>query len=759
MGNRVARTVGRYEIRGELGRGGMATVYLARQADLDRLVALKELSAFRQSDPSFTHRFLRESRLAGSLSHPNIVTVYDYFEADEVPYIAMEYVARGSLRPHVGHMPLTQVAGVLEGILSALHHAEQRHIVHRDLKPENVMVTSEGTVKLTDFGIAKATGQAYSASFVTAAGTTVGTPNYMAPEQAMGKDIGPWTDLYSVGVMTFEMLVGQVPFHDTEEPMAVLMRQVSDPIPPARSLNPEVDQATSDWIERLLVKDPADRIQSAAEAWDQLEEIVLALAGPRWRRAARLPALPPRPDEAAERTLASRSTTATGRTPTARLTPSRTTRRLTMSEAPTRRVGERDGAALAATVMPRRAGQPVDDDGEPPRAQRKRRRGGLLKLALAALAALVALAAAFGGGHGAAGGGAAGSHAPASGGSGPTTAAAPAALPSSTVTGRELTVQVPRGWARVRRHPPDVRLPLSGAVTVAPHGSSAGPVVEFGVMKGSRAANTTLLPAAFLGSIGQPAGTVPTRTAVRLPTQQLQAWRYRSVHPSGTDRALSVYAVPATSGVATVVCATSPAQASAFAAQCEAVAGTLRLVSGRPYPVGPSATYANALNAAIGDLQRAIGTQQTSLDAAQTLPGQAAAEGALASDYQTAAAQLATLQLSPADRGANRQLVTALQRAGGAYQRAARAATGGDAGRYRTASAAIPTAKARVNAALAGVRAAGYQAASPAAQPPTPATGGQRASRPSPTTTRRSAPPSDVGDSRSDDPSDDSADP
>src|SRR3954447_24051485 len=271
----------------------MATVYLARQADLDRLVALKELSAFRQSDPSFTHRFLRESRLAGSLSHPNIVTVYDYFEADEVPYIAMEYVARGSLRPHVGHMPLTQVAGVLEGILSALHHAEQRHIVHRDLKPENVMVTSEGTVKLTDFGIAKATGQAYSASFVTAAGTTVGTPNYMAPEQAMGKDIGPWTDLYSVGVMTFEMLVGQVPFHDTEEPMAVLMRQVSDPIPPARSLNPEVDQATSDWIERLLVKDPADRIQSAAEAWDQLEEIVLALAGPPPRRGAPPPPPPP----------------------------------------------------------------------------------------------------------------------------------------------------------------------------------------------------------------------------------------------------------------------------------------------------------------------------------------------------------------------------------------------------------------------------------------------------------------------------------
>jgi hypothetical protein len=278
-------------------------------------------------------------------------------------------------------------------------------------------------------------------------------------------------------------------------------------------------------------------------------------------------------------------------------------------------------------------------------------------------------------------------------------------------------------------------------------------------MKGSGAANTTLLPAAFLGSIGQPAGTVPARTAVRLATQQLQAWRYRTVQPSGTDRALTIYVVPTTGGVATLVCAASPARASAFGAQCDAVAGTLRLSSGRPYPVGPSATYASALNAAIGDLQRATATQQASLDAAQTLPGQAAAERALAGDYQTAAAQLATLRLSPADRGANHQLVTALQRAATAYQRAARAATAGDAGRYRTASAAIPTVKARVNAALAGVRAAGYQAASPAAQPPASTTGGKTATRPSPTATRRPAPQSDVGDSRSDDPSDDSADP
>jgi len=147
--SRVARTVGRYEIVDELGRGGMATVYLARQVDLDRLVALKELSALRQSDPTFARRFLRESRLAGSLNHPNIVTVFDYLERDGVPYIAMEYVAGGSLRPQVGRLSLSQIAGVLEGVLAALDHAHGRHVVHRDLKPENVMETTvERTVKI-----------------------------------------------------------------------------------------------------------------------------------------------------------------------------------------------------------------------------------------------------------------------------------------------------------------------------------------------------------------------------------------------------------------------------------------------------------------------------------------------------------------------------------------------------------------------------------------------------------------------------------
>jgi serine/threonine protein kinase len=284
----VMKTVGRYEILREVGRGGMAMVYLARQSDLDRFVALKELGAFHASDPSFAQRFLRESRVAGSLSHPNIVTVHDYFEHDGTPYIAMEYVERGSLRPYVGKLTLAQIGGVLEGLLAGLTHAESHGIVHRDLKPENLMVTADGRVKIADFGIAKATTKMQTGAFLTATGTTVGTPTYMAPEQAMAQDIGPWTDLYSVGCMAFELFTGNVPFHDSDAPMAILLRHVNEPIPPVKSLVPEVDQRISDWIEALLVKDPTQRTQNAQDAWDEFEEVLLGLLGPRWRRAARL---------------------------------------------------------------------------------------------------------------------------------------------------------------------------------------------------------------------------------------------------------------------------------------------------------------------------------------------------------------------------------------------------------------------------------------------------------------------------------------
>jgi predicted Ser/Thr protein kinase len=327
----------------EIGRGGMAAVYLARQLDLDRLVALKELNALRTSDPSVTQRFLREARVAGSLTHPNIVTVYEYFEQDAVPYISMEYIRRGSLRPFMHSLTPQRIGAVLEGVLAGLTHAERQGVVHRDIKPENLLVTDDGSVKIADFGIAKAT-NTVDRTTLTMAGLTVGTPSYMAPEQATAREIGPWTDLYALGVTTFEMLVGRTPFADTSEPMAVVLRQVNDPIPRVSDVAPRVPAVLSDWVAWLVAKDPAARPQSAAQAWDALEEALISLLGPRWRRGAdvRLQGVDPR---------------------------------------------------LAATVAPRTA------PAVPPPVHPKRKRTRRLVPAIALLAAVVAAAAALVGGR------------------------------------------------------------------------------------------------------------------------------------------------------------------------------------------------------------------------------------------------------------------------------------------------------------------------------------------------------------------------
>jgi hypothetical protein len=266
----------------------MASVYLARQLDLDRLVALKELRVFQDRDASIARRFLREAQLAGSLSHQNIVTVHEYFEDHGVPHIAMEYLPRGSLRRYVGRVGLGQIGGILEGLLGGLAHAERQQVVHRDIKPENVLITAEGGVKIADFGIAKATHTVGKPTQLTELGSTVGTPSYIAPEQAMAGQLGPWTDLYSVGITTFELFVGRTPFGDSEQPMAIVLRQINEPVPHLTNVVPGVDPWVADWVAWLLAKDPAARPQSADEAWSALEEALIRLLGPRWRREAPL---------------------------------------------------------------------------------------------------------------------------------------------------------------------------------------------------------------------------------------------------------------------------------------------------------------------------------------------------------------------------------------------------------------------------------------------------------------------------------------
>ncbi len=293
----VLKRVGRYDLLEVVGRGGAAVVYLAHQRDLQRRVALKELAP-QHAETDFAPRFVEESRLAASLSHPNVVTVHEYFEQDGVPYIAMEYLPHGSLRQYVGRLSSAQIAGVLEGVLAGLSHGERHGIVHRDLKPENLLVSGDGRVKIADFGVARAYNRATHA-VVTQAGTTIGTPAYMAPEQALGSPLTPATDLYSLGVVAWELLAGQLPFEDNDTPVALLYRHVHEPVPSVRSVTPDVDERIAQWLERLLAKRGEDRFACADEAWDALEDVILDLLGPRWRRQARLVvegAEPPEPE-------------------------------------------------------------------------------------------------------------------------------------------------------------------------------------------------------------------------------------------------------------------------------------------------------------------------------------------------------------------------------------------------------------------------------------------------------------------------------
>jgi serine/threonine protein kinase len=292
----VTRSVGRYELIDVVGRGGAGIVYRARQTDLGRLVALKRLVDL-HGDGELVQRFLREARLGGGLTHPNIVTVYEYLDHEGDAYIAMELMPHGSLRGYVGSLDLAQAGGVLDGVLSALSYAAER-LVHRDVKPENVLVGADGRVKLADFGIARAIGITTAASLT--AGAILGSPAYMAPEQATGGEIGPWTDLYSTGVVAYELLVGERPHPAGGTLPEALHRLVNAPIRAPLQLRPDLDPGLAGWLEHMLRKDPANRMRSAAQARDELEEHLIRLLGERWRRASAIAVAPlaplPEPD-------------------------------------------------------------------------------------------------------------------------------------------------------------------------------------------------------------------------------------------------------------------------------------------------------------------------------------------------------------------------------------------------------------------------------------------------------------------------------
>ena len=262
---------GRYQVVRKLGSGGMANVYLAEDQELGRRVAIKILNDRHAGDEQFVERFRREAKNAAALSHPNIVSIYDRGEAEGTYYIAMEYLDGRSLKELIvqrGPAPVTVSVEYARQILSALRFAHRHGIVHRDIKPHNVLVDAEGRVKVTDFGIARA-----GTSQMTEAGSIVGTAQYLSPEQAKGTDVDQRSDLYSLGIVLYELLTGTLPFNG-DTPVEIAMKHLSTVPEPPSARRPEVPRELDLIVTRALAKDPADRYQSAEEMDADLESFL-----------------------------------------------------------------------------------------------------------------------------------------------------------------------------------------------------------------------------------------------------------------------------------------------------------------------------------------------------------------------------------------------------------------------------------------------------------------------------------------------------
>jgi serine/threonine protein kinase len=257
------KQLGPYRIVEPLGEGGMAAVYKAYQATMDRYVAVKVLPRFLASDPEFVGRFKQEAKVLARLQHPHILPVYDFGEHEGYTYLVMQCIEAGTLADLLQGRPLPgeQIQRIVAQVGDALDYAHSQGIVHRDVKPSNVLIDERGNCQLTDFGIAKIV---EGATYLTRTGGTVGTPAYMSPEQIRGEKLDGRSDIYSLGIVLYEMATGRQPFR-AETPPAVFVKHLHDPLPPPRKLNQDLPEVFERVILKALSKDREHRFRTASE--------------------------------------------------------------------------------------------------------------------------------------------------------------------------------------------------------------------------------------------------------------------------------------------------------------------------------------------------------------------------------------------------------------------------------------------------------------------------------------------------------------
>ncbi len=266
----IGQTIGQYRIIEPIGVGGMATVFKAYQPGLDRYVAIKVLPAQHALTPGFKERFMLEAKAVAQLSHPNILPIYDVGLEDDLSYFVMKYVPDHTLSQLMGQpLPLPKASRYIDQVAGALDHAHRRGILHRDIKPSNMLVEKEEDwLLLADFGLVKIV---EGSVVLTGSGAIMGTPAYISPEQAGGKPVDQRTDIYSLGIVLYEIVTGRVPY-EGETPMGVIVKHLIEPLPLPRSLNPDLPQEVERVVLKALAKEPDDRYEWAGELAEALRQ-------------------------------------------------------------------------------------------------------------------------------------------------------------------------------------------------------------------------------------------------------------------------------------------------------------------------------------------------------------------------------------------------------------------------------------------------------------------------------------------------------